>query len=72
MKIRLLPNRHDAPLMPDERVAEQYLDQPARLMELAEATGNRALRAVALGLLRRDRRPKGRKKDTRPAFCASP
>lgn len=54
--IRLLPNRREAPLSRDERQAELYADQPGRLLELAEATGNRALRAVAWGMLHRGRK----------------
>lgn len=57
MKIRLLPNRRAAPLTDDERLAEAYADRPARLIELAEATGNKGLRAVALGMLKEGRQP---------------
>lgn len=53
---RLLPNRLQAPLTPDERLAEQYLDRPARLLELAAETRNRALYQIARGMLRRERR----------------
>lgn len=52
----LLPNRLQAPLTPDERLAEQYLDRPARLLELAAETRNRALYQIARGMLRRERR----------------
>lgn len=58
MKIRLLPNRRAVPLTDDERLAEAYADRPARLIELAEATGNKGLRAVALGMLKEGRRPR--------------
>lgn len=54
--IRLLPNQREAPLTRDERQAQLYADQPDRLLDLAEATGNRALRAVAWGMMRRERR----------------
>lgn len=52
----LLPNRLQTPLTAEERLAEQYHDQPARLMDLAAATGNRALYWIARDLL--CRRPK--------------
>lgn len=54
---RQIPNRW-APLTPDERLAEQYSHQPGRLLELAAATGNRALHAIARDLLRKEKRPK--------------
>ncbi|MHB1368679.1 MAG: hypothetical protein ACYCW7_00535, partial [Pseudomonadaceae bacterium] len=42
--------RLQAPLTPDERPAEQYLDRPARLLELAAETRNRALYQIARGI----------------------
>ncbi|HQV14234.1 MAG TPA: hypothetical protein PK620_04900, partial [Denitromonas sp.] len=53
---RILPNRLQAPLTRDEQLAEQYIDQPSRLLELAELTGNRGLRAVAFGMVRREQK----------------
>lgn len=50
--MRLIPNRLHAPLTADERLAEQYVDQPARLLELATETRNRALYWIARELLR--------------------
>lgn len=52
----LLPNRLHAPLTDDERLAEQYLDRPARLLELAQETRNRALYWIARELLRRPKK----------------
>jgi len=57
---RVIPNRLHAPLTDDERLAEQYLDRPARLLELATETRNRALYWIARELLRKrkpDRAP---------------
>jgi hypothetical protein len=45
-----LPNRFRAPLTPDEVMAEEHAGRLGRLIEIAEVTGNRSLRAVALGL----------------------
>lgn len=45
----LLPNRYRAPLTSDEELAECHPDHD-RLIDLAETTGNRGLRAVAVGL----------------------
>lgn len=55
MARRQIPNRW-VPLTPDERLAEQYANQPARLLDLAAATGNRALYAIALDLARKEKR----------------
>jgi len=52
----LLPNRLHAPLTDDERLAEQYLDRPARLLELAQETRNRTLYWIARELLRRPKK----------------
>lgn len=52
---RLMPNRLGARLTPEERLAEQYLDRPARLLEVAAATRNRALYQLARDMLRRKR-----------------
>lgn len=52
----LLPNRLHAPLTDDERLAEQYLDRPAHLLELAQETRNRALYWIARELLRRPKK----------------
>lgn len=54
----LLPNRLRAPLAADERLAEEYLDRPAELLEVAEITRNRALRGLALELLHRRKKKK--------------
>lgn len=35
----------------DERMADEFADRPGRLLDLAEATGNRGLKSIALGLL---------------------
>jgi len=51
----LLPNRLHAPLTREERMAEYYMDQPARLLELAAETKNRALYGIARDLLRKGR-----------------
>lgn len=48
--MRILPNRLNAPLTRDEQLAEHYMESPGRLIELAQATGNKALMAVALAL----------------------
>lgn len=53
---RIIPKRLGAKLTPEERMAERYLDQPARLLELAAETRNRALYQVARDLLRKPRR----------------
>lgn len=50
-----MPNRLQAPLTADERLAEQYLDRPERLLEIAAETGNRAMYWSARELLRRKR-----------------
>lgn len=52
----IIPNRLGAKLTPEERMAERYLDRPARLLELAAETRNRALYQVARDLLRKPRR----------------
>ena len=57
--LTLLPNRYHAPLTEDERLAEQYLDQPHRLLELARETRNHALLSIAQGVLGRPK-DKGR------------
>jgi hypothetical protein len=54
---RPIPNRW-VPLTPDERLAQQYAHQPGRLLELAAATGNRALHAIALDMVRKEPRPR--------------
>lgn len=51
----LLTNRYRAPLTSDEELAECHPD-PDRLIDLAEATGNRGLRAVAAGLMHEQKR----------------
>lgn len=59
----LIPNRLQAALTTEERLAEQYHDQPARLMDLAAATGNRTLYWIARDLLQarwRRRQPRRR------------
>lgn len=48
----MLPSRLQAPLSAEERLAEQFHDQPARLMDLAAATGNQTLYWIARELLR--------------------
>ena len=53
---RMIPNRLGAKLTPEEHMAERYLDQPARLLELAAETRNRALYQVARDLLRKSKR----------------
>lgn len=45
-----LPGRHRAPLTPDEEVAERYADRTGWLFEIAQETGNRSLRALALSM----------------------
>ncbi len=50
----MLPNRLQTPLTAEERLAEQYHDHPARLMDLAAATGNRTLYWIARDLLRKE------------------
>lgn len=52
----MIPNRLGAKLTPEEHMAERYLDQPARLLELAAETRNRALYQVARDLLRKSKR----------------
>lgn len=52
----LLPNRYHAPLSHEERMAEQFVDHPAKLLELAQETGNRALYWIARELLRKGTR----------------
>lgn len=47
------PNRLAAPLTPDERLAEHYAARPWALMELAKATGNKALKGLAHEMLRK-------------------
>lgn len=47
-KAVLLANRIRAPLSRAEREIERLLVDPGRALQLAELTGNRALRAVAL------------------------
>jgi hypothetical protein len=47
-----LPNQQRSPLTPDERVAQAYQHRPGRLLALAQATGNKALCALAIDLLR--------------------
>lgn len=54
----IFPNRLQAPLTAEERLAEQYLDRPARLLELASETRNRALYQIARDVLRRAARRK--------------
>ncbi len=44
----MIPNRLQAPLSVDERLAEHYTDNPRRLIELARETGNRALYRLAI------------------------
>ena len=51
----LMPNRLNAPLTPEERLAEHYADRPARLLELAAETKNRALYGIARDMLRKSR-----------------
>lgn len=46
-----IPNRIRAPMTRDERMADEFADRPGRLLDLAEATGNRGLKSIALGLL---------------------
>ncbi len=46
--MRRLPAHLRPPLRPDEKLAQEYADRPGRLIELAEMTGNRALRALGL------------------------
>ncbi len=46
-----IPNRHWVPLTADERMAQAYDDSPGRLLELAELTGNRGMRNLALCLV---------------------
>ncbi|QLQ01742.1 MAG: hypothetical protein HZY77_01515 [Thiobacillus sp.] len=53
---QLIPNRLGAKLTPEERLAERYIDQPARLLELAAETRNRALYQVARDMLRKPKR----------------
>lgn len=48
----LIPNRLRTPLTPEERLAEEFSDHPARLMEMATETGNRALYWSVRELLR--------------------
>ena len=57
-KVRAIPGQDRLPLSTDEQLAQAYAHNPARLMQLAEATGNRGLRNIALSLLqhKRDRR----------------
>lgn len=58
-----LPNQHRTPLTKDERVAQSYQDRPGRLLDLALATGNKALRYLAwdlLGVQRREDKRRGR------------
>lgn len=55
MTRRQIPNRW-VPLTPDERLAQQYAHQPGRLLDLAAATGNRALFAIARDLTRKEKR----------------
>lgn len=47
------PNRLASPLTDDERLAEHYAARPWALMELAKATGNRALKSLAHEMLRK-------------------
>ena len=46
-----LPNQHRAPLTRDERMAQTFETTPGRLLDLAQATGNRALVALARCML---------------------
>jgi len=64
----LLPNRYQAPLTADEELAERYDGRPDRLIELAEATGNRGLRAVAVGLAHAQKHKD--RKDQRRGYAA--
>lgn len=48
----ILPNRLQSPLRAEERLAEQYIDRPERLLEIAIETRNRALYWSARELLR--------------------
>lgn len=54
-KVRRIPGQARLPLSNDERVAQDYSDRPARLLQLAEATGNRSLKNIALAMLRESR-----------------
>lgn len=56
----LLANRIHAPLSAAEREIERLLVDPGRALQLAEATGNRSLRAVAL-IAQQERKVKRRK-----------
>ena len=54
----IIPNRLCVPLTTDERLAENYIENPRRLIELARETGNRALYRLAIELLAQKRRKK--------------
>jgi hypothetical protein len=49
----IFPNQHRTPLTPDERLAQLYQDKPRRLLELAQASGNKALAAIARNMPRK-------------------
>ncbi len=51
-----IPNQDRAPLHPIERAAVEFdAGSPGALIELADATGNRGLRAVAIEMARHGR-----------------
>lgn len=50
-----IPNRHVVPLTRDERKLEHHLADLRRGMEIAEATGNRALKGLIHALIRNRR-----------------
>jgi len=53
-----IPNRLEAPLTNEERLAERYIKEPHRLIEFARETGNRALYRLAIELQAQKRRKK--------------
>jgi len=59
--MKLIPNRLKVPLTADEHLAEQFLDRPARLMEMASATGNRTLYWIARDMLHKEPKKGSRK-----------
>jgi hypothetical protein len=61
----LMPNRYSHPLRAEEAIAEYHSDRPDRLIELAQETGNRGLRAVAVGIGFEQRRMKKAKNGRR-------
>lgn len=56
--VTIIPNRLACPLSTDERLAEHYIDNPRRLVELARETGNRALYQLAIEFQAQKKRKK--------------